>query len=148
MDIISTHFWLICGLWAGIGGGGYFRYQLKSNLDNHDLTVEEIDKFTRQYALWIFIPCLLLWLVQLSPGFESEAFFNLWPHPQKFIASTIQIIIWFVLLYWVFLKNGADLYSKYLLSIKSNLNIFASPSKIKPGSVLVVVSGIYALFIA
>ena len=146
MNIIFTHFWLICGLWCGFGGALYFRSRLKCNINESGFSLDEVNKFAKNYALWIFIPCLILWLLQMSSGFESDVNYLTWPTPQRIVALILQVIIWSALIYWVFFNDGAETLSKYLSAAHKYYNFIYSPLIIKLAVAIGVVGGVYALF--
>ena len=142
------YFWLICGLWCGVGGALGLRSRLRQAVSTGELSQEDVDVFCRRYALWILVPSVLLWLMQLSLESAANPEFIRWPHPQGTIAIAMVLFLWSALLYYVFARNGADELSLYLgAGRRGFLNPLSSPLGVKIVAVLVVVSGLSALLL-
>ncbi len=97
-------------------------------------------------ALWILVPSLLLWALQLSTGIEPGPMFPLWPSPQKYVAIAIQAVLWLALVYWVFARNGANTLSTFYGAGSKTPSFMHSPAAFKLGTVAVVLAGVAALF--
>jgi hypothetical protein len=143
---MPQYFWLACGLWCGVVGAGYARFAVRKNIEAGEFSREEVWSFTRGYALWIFLPCLALWLLQQSVGSDASPEYWKWPDRQKLAALALQIFTWAALLYWVFLNGGANTLSKYLQATKRSQSSFSSPIAIKIAAVAVVLAGLGALW--
>ena len=103
------------------------------------LSEHEVKAHTKGQALWIFIPCLILWLLQMSIAGEVSPGYFVWPAPQKYMAILLQFFVWAALIYWVFFNEGAETLAKFS-------NITGRPIVFKALAILVVLSGIFALF--
>jgi hypothetical protein len=125
-------------------GAVYTRLRLRKHVASGAFTEEEVKSFTRGLALWIFIPCLALWLLQQSAGADAPPEYLRWPAPQKAGALALQVFVWGALLYWVFVRDGANTLSRYLQAAWSKSS-FYSPIVFKLGAIAVVISGLAAL---
>ena len=143
---MSQFFWLLCGTWCGILGAAYTRFRLRKHVANGEFTKQEVESFTRGMALWIFLPCVALWLLQQSVGANAPPEYFKWSGIQKTLALALQIFLWVALLYWVFLCDGASTLSRYVQATKSSKSSFYSPVIFKVGAVLAVLAGLAALF--
>ena len=110
---MEQYFWLICGLWCGVGGGFFMWLRLRKHVRLGIFSEEDAKHFSKRMVLWILIPSLILWVLQLSIDSKATPQFLNWPSPQKQIAVGLQIFIHLALIYWVFLKNGANTLSMY-----------------------------------
>ena len=142
---MQQHFWLLCGLWCGLLGAGYARYQLRKGIEAGEFTKEEVRSFTFKTALWVLVPCLVLWFLQLSISSDSTPQYFLWPRPQRYLALALQVFVWAALLYWVFLRDGASTLSRYARAARRSESLFNSPLAIKLGAIAVVLAGTAAL---
>jgi hypothetical protein len=142
---MEQYFWLICGLWCGIGGGFFMWLRLRKYLMLGIFSEEDAKYFSKRMALWILIPSLILWVLQLSIGSKATPQFLNWPSPQKQIAVGLQIFIHLALIYWVFLKNGANTLSMYFGSGGKTLRFVYSPIAMKLITIAIVMSGFTAL---
>lgn len=146
MDIVFTHFWLICGLWAGGFGALSFRYKILKGDKFNEISREEVNTFSKGWAYAIILPCTILWLIQMSFGPNSQPFFTDWPSPQKWMALGVIILCWITLLYWVWLGSGANVLSRMtILANPRYPKYLLSPTTFKILSILVIASGIYSL---
>lgn len=136
------YFWLICGLWVGVGGALAIRGGLKKRIIAGEYSREEVDTFARQYALWIVVPSVLLWLLQVSTEPRGTFEFLGWPQPQKAAAVGMLVLLWGALAYYVFLRDGAERLARYL---GGPFSILHTPSMVKVVTVLVILSGVAAL---
>lgn len=107
---------------------------LSKKVNTGTLSQHEVKAYTKGLALWIFIPCLILWLLQMSISGQASPEYFIWPSPQKYIAILLQIFVWSALIYWVLFKAGAETLAK--LS-----NITSRPIIFKALAILVVLSG-------
>lgn len=142
---MTQHFWLICGLWCGIGNALFMRSRLQKHVARGEFPREGVTAFVKGLALWILVPCLSLWALQQSVGAEATPVFLAWPSPQRHVAVSIQIFLWSSLLYWVFLKGGARTLSTYY-GAGRNAAFMYSPTAFKLGALAAVVVGNIALF--
>ena len=141
------YFWLICGVWCGIVGAGYLRFLLRKKIEAGEFSREEVWSFTRRSALWIFLPCLALWLLQQSAGSDAALEYLKWPFPQRMAALALQAFVWAALLYWVFLKDGAKTLARYIQATSGRSRWSASPAAVKIGAIVVVAAGIGSFWI-
>ena len=146
IPFIVKHFWLFCGLFVGFGNAIYYRLKLRSNIRNGEFSQEEVNRFTRNFALWVLIPSLLFWGLQLSAGSEFAPIKDEWPKPQKYFVDGLQVFLWCVLIYYIFFKNGAEQFSRYLMATHKLFTSFYKPVALKIVTVFVVVSGAYTYF--
>jgi hypothetical protein len=121
------HFWIICGLWVGLGGAHMYRLPRRRDARIDGESKILLDRFARGWAIAILIPTTSLWLLQMSIGSDAPLDYTQWPDPQLTIALAIQIVCWCVIIYWIWFGNGANIlaevsrirgatYSKYLSS--------------------------------
>ena len=142
---ISQHFWLICGLWCGIGNGLYVWFRLRKKVAPGIFSEEDVVRFSKGLAFWILVPSLILWGLQLSIGTKSTPEFFRWPSPQKQIALALQVFVWSALIFWVFLRDGATTLSVYYGAVSRSPSFLHSPIAIKCGAVAAVLAGLFAL---
>ncbi len=143
---MTKHFWLICGLWVGIGGALFGYLKAKPLIITGKLSVIEVRGFLNGFALWILIPSILFWGLQLSVG-TNEIEFMVWPTPQKEIALTILISVWVALLGWTWFFGGAKTLSKYLPIIGVWPSFMLKEGVIKVMAILVVMAGYFGLVV-
>lgn len=146
MEIMQQYFWLICGLWCGAGGSLFTWLTLRRQVSADAIDREEIRSFAVRQALWILIPCVALWLLQQSVSGAIGPEFLGWPSPQRIIAKALAVFVWGALLYWIFLKNGAAILSKYSGALSSSPRFLTSPAAFKLMAIVVVLSGVSAMF--
>ncbi len=142
---MEQYFWLICGLWCGVGGGFFMWLRLRKHVRLGIFSEEDAKHFSKRMVLWILIPSLILWVLQLSIDSKATPQFLNWPSPQKQIAVGLQIFIHLALIYWVFLKNGANTLSMYFGSAHKTLRFVYSPIAMKLITIAIVMSGFTAL---
>jgi hypothetical protein len=138
------HFWLICGLWVGLGGALFGYFQAKPKIAVGDYVEDEVKRFLLSYALWIFVPSLLFWGLQLSANADPVDFLQ-WPTPQKEIALGVLFFVWGSLLIWTWAFSGAATLSKWLPLIGAWPNVLLQPTTIKTVVLLGVAIGIWSL---
>lgn len=142
---MNQFFWLICGVWCGLGGAFFTWQSFRKPIASGQLSHQEVMSFVKGMALWLFIPSMLLWGLQLSINSgASPEFFN-WPAPQKYLAVCIQMFVWFALIYWIFFNGGANTLSKLHGSVSKLPKFLHSPTAFKCLTVLIVLSGLFAL---
>lgn len=110
---MDSYFWLICGVWCGVFGAAFMRFGLRKAIAEGRISAREAAGFTWGTATWILLPCISLWLLQRSAGSRASIAYTDWPNPQRLIALALQAFIYGTLLYWVFVKNGAEVLSRY-----------------------------------
>jgi len=142
-----THFWLLCGIWAGLFGGIYNWFSLNNQRNAELFTRQRALTCSRNYAVAILTPCLALWLLQLSANIKSPNILADWPSLQRNIASVIIIICWAALLVWVNFWGGAKTLSDMMRATRpNNPEIFTSETAMRILSILVVISGSIGLW--
>jgi succinate dehydrogenase hydrophobic anchor subunit len=142
---LGQYFWLICGLWGGLGNGIFIWLSLRNKVTAGAFTKDELHRFVFQLALWILVPCLILWVTHISIDTNVPPEYWLWPYPQKLVAIALQVFIWLALLYWVFLNNGANILSKYYASSQNSKKIMLGPTAFKLLAAVMVLSSVFAL---
>jgi hypothetical protein len=142
---IAHYFWLICGLWCGLGNALFIWFSLRNKVATGAFTKQELARFVIRLGLWIFVPCLILWVTQISIGTDVTSEYWRWPSPQKLIAVALQIFIWFALLYWIFFNNGANTLSMYYAVSRDSKNSIIGPAAFKFFAAVMVLSGVFAL---
>jgi hypothetical protein len=145
---MSQHFWLLCGVWCGLGNGALIWFRRKRYVEAGLLSEEEVLSFARGTVLWLLVPCLLLWALQLSAGGDPSPEYWRWPLPQRCIAFALQAFVWLALAYWVFIRDGANTLSAYFGTGSKAPAFLHSPLAVKVGTIAVLVSGIVALLSA
>jgi len=141
MSLLFQHFWLLCGLWTGIGGYLYGKYKSKRFIAQGYLNERESNSLLVGYLISILVPSILFWLLSLSIAGSPSPDFSSWPNPQRNFASVLMFSCWALLLYWVFVGTGA-LKLKRLLMLTSNVpQSWLSPLVIKLFVVILVLVG-------
>ena len=142
-DLFTIHFWLICGAWVGGVGALYLRSRLRSNAESGGIEYAEIGRFCAGWFVAIMMPCAILWGAQLSAGSTFPEYLR-WPSPQKWIALGVNVICWMLLLWWVWLSNGANVLSKMFTAARPRYYpaFLYSTVAIKAFSVILVVAGV------
>lgn len=143
-----NHFWLICGLWCGLGNGAMIWFRRNKYVELGILSEEEIVGLAKRVAIWILVPCLILWAVQLSAGRNLTPEYWSWPAPQRYFAYGVQAIVWFALVFWVFVRDGADTLSAFYGVGSKGQKFLYSPAAIKFATILAIVGGSVAQFCA
>lgn len=131
MEQFFGFFWLICGIWIGLFGAAYLKYALGKRVLNREFTAEQVSSFALRYALWTFLPCLAMWLLQRSVGPNAPIEYAKWPDPQRLMAFGLQLFLWAAMLFWTFFKNGAQTLSQYARIASQTTSFFNSPGAIK-----------------
>ena len=146
-ELLGTHFWLLCGVWVGGLGSISVYFRLRKAVHIPEAERVTIARFSIGWFAAIMIPCVLLWLIQLSSGPAPNPDFFTWPMPQRWLALAINFACWTVLLWWVWLSNGAERLSELFLAFArpNQPRLIYSPGAIKLFSVLIILSGIYAI---
>jgi hypothetical protein len=149
MAFFNQYFWLICGLWVGVVGALYLRYQASKLPLPHGMSIQEVNRFAKGWAMAILTPSLLFWLLQLTIGVSSNPQLLSWPSPQKWIAIGLTIACWLALLYWVWLAAGATRLSQMASIWQAYLPEYVrTPTAFKILSLVVITSGVFSLAIA
>jgi hypothetical protein len=144
---MNEYFWLLCGLWCGIGGSIFAWFQLKKDVKSGEFSQAEVLSFVKGMAFWIFVPCLILWILQFSVSGVTQPDYMSWPSPQKYIALALQIFIWVALAGWVFFKNGAGTLSRFSVGFFNAPEFLRTSTAFKFYAVAIIISGFYAVFI-
>jgi hypothetical protein len=142
---MQQHFWLICGVWCGVFGAAYARFQLRKSIEIGEFTAAEARSFALSFGLWVFVPCCLLWGIQLSIGTPATPEYFRWPTPQRYLALVVQVFVWLALLYWVFVRDGAIKLSRVLRSSNQSTSWVYSPAAVRIGVAALVLAGVGAL---
>lgn len=142
---MEQFFWVFCGLWCGVGGSFFTWHRLKVQVETGAFTRVEIRQFAARQALWIFTPCIILWLLQTTISGGAGPEFLRWPYPQRMAAMAVVILCWGALLYWIFLRNGAETLSKYAGALSSSPRFWQTPTAFKLLAIMVVASGVFAI---
>ena len=145
---MSHYFWLFCGLWCGLGNGALIWFRRRKYVEGGLLTEEEVTSFAKGTVLWILVPSLMLWALQLSIGHEVSLEYWSWPSPQKQVAFGLQAFVWLALVYWVFLRAGANTLSAYFSTGSKAPSFLHSPTAMKIGTVAAPIAGMVALLSA
>lgn len=138
MDIMGEYFWLLCGLLCGVGGSMVARSRLSKGVESGEFSQEELTSFTRGMAFWIFIPCLIIFILQFSLEDATHPEYFLWPSPQKYIAVALEVFIHLSFAWWVLVKNWAQTLSKFGDGILSGPKFIRSPSAFKLYAIILV----------
>ena len=142
---LFTHFWLLCGAWVGGGGALFFRHRLRAAVAAGELESTSTAGFAKVWLAAIMIPCVILWLIQLSAGSASPHYLA-WPVPQKWLALGVNIVCWLLLLWWVWFAGGAQRLSKiFTVTWPRRPTFLNSAIGIKVVTLLVVLSGVFAV---
>jgi hypothetical protein len=145
---MSQHFWLLCGIWCGLGNGALIWFRRRKYVEAELLSEEQVASFAKGTVFWLLLPCLLLWALQQSSGGSSSPEYWRWPLPQRYGAFALQAFVWLALAYWVFVKDGANTLSAYFSVGSKSPAFLHSPLAMKMGTILTIVTGIIALLSA
>jgi len=137
-------FWLICGLWCGVGNGALI-WSRRKKYAELGLSEDEVARFARGTVLWILIPSLLLWGLQLSAGADLTPEYWRWPAPQRHMAIGLQIVVWLALARWVFVGDGAETLSAYARVGSRWGGFMNSPAAMKLWTAFGLIAGVVAL---
>jgi len=143
---LETNFWLICGLWVALGTFVVGKVKSKKLVDSGEFTKEEVNKYLLNFAIWISVPVLTFWVLQLSLGAGASFELLVWPMPQKFIAVSILISLWTYLLVWTLFLGGVKPLGRCLRLISNFPESMLSPTILKGIVILIVASGVASLF--
>lgn len=146
MSAIFEHFWLICGLWVGVGGYLYGQFKSRRIVMNGIMNRSEVNSLLKGYLACILIPSILFWVIGLSVAGPKTPFFNLWPNPQKILASIVLFSCWGLLLYWVLLGTGSSKLIKLSMLTSNMPRNWLTPSIIKIVTVIIVLVGVSSYF--
>jgi len=148
MSSILEFLWLFCAAWWIFTIFILWRPKLKKLSETSELSTNDILLFQKNIALAITIPCILLQIMQFFGGYKLPIFLlegkpiSIWG-----VASYgITFISWGLLLFWIWMKSGAE----YLSKFAPILNIPKNPRAIKYLIILflliVAASGIIKIF--
>jgi hypothetical protein len=144
--MIDQHFWLLCGVWVGVGNG-LLIWTRRGKLANEGvLTEDDVKRAAVTFSVSMLIPCALMWALQQSLGPDSNPLFINWPTPQKEIAFTLQVSAWVALLFWVFVRDGDKTLSTYMPELGNWPAFMSTPTAVKIGTLLTVLVGVVAIF--
>jgi len=139
------HFWLFCGIWLGLGSYVSGKFRARKLIGEGEISEYEAQAYLLRFSLWIFIPSVIFWLLQLSISTQVSVAFLSWPNPQKTIALSILIGLWGYLLVWSLFLGGAEPLAKCLRLTGNFPTFMLTPVTIKLIVILVVVSGVLSL---
>lgn len=140
------HFWLICGLWFGVANSLFIWQRLQKHVGNGTFSKKEASNFSLALALFVLVPMMIFWGLQLSAHNAPNPNFLTWPDPQKQVAIAFQVILWVAMVYWVFFKAGAQILSTYIGAGQSGWRhtLFFSPGAFKLMTLGTVANGVIA----
>jgi hypothetical protein len=121
--------WLLAGVVGGLGNALFFQWRLQQAVEARTLVRAEAQGFVRGFALWITVPCVAMWLLQMSVAGPAGLNYMAWPWPQKGLAIGIQGFVLVALAHWVFIRDGADVVARVLAAARRP--VFTSPGSIK-----------------
>ena len=139
---MDQFFWLMCGLWVGIGGVLLGKFKAKEYISSGEISTEEVNKLLKGYAISIMLPCILFWLIQLSIKADVSPSFTSWPNPQMIIAVILQLALMALLVTWVFFFNGSKSLSKLLPLIGRFPDFMMKETSIKIGVIFIAASNL------
>lgn len=139
-----VHFWLLCGLYTGLGGAVFLRITLRKHAADGRLDLASLNRFVLGWCIAILGPCFVLWLLSLSAGPPASPDYLSWGPPQKWIALGLNIACWVALLAWVWAGSGAAMLSRYLAPAFS-ASVLRTPTAIRALASLVVGAGMFAI---
>lgn len=145
MNLVDQHFWLFCGVFCGVFGALHIRRRLRRKADGVQFETDEVDRFAFGYGAWILLPCLGLWLLQLTTPTRGPVEYWRWPDTQRDLAFGIQLFVWIALLWWVWFRQGADTLSLYFGDGLGAPKVIWNPISIRLFSVVAVVGGALVL---
>ena len=119
-------------------------FKLKKGVESGEFSQAEVLSFVRGMAFWVFVPCLVLWVLQFSISGATQPDYLSWPSPQKYIALVLQFFIWIALVGWVLFKGGADTLSRFSEGFFNGPEIIRTPTAFKFYAIIMVLSGSYA----
>jgi len=143
---MNEFFWLICGVWCGIGGSIFAWFKLSKGIKSGEFSQAGVLSFVRGMAFWIFVPCLVLWILQFSVSGATQPNYLSWPSPQKYIALALQVFVWAALAGWVLFKDGADTLSRFSVGFFRGPKFMHTSAAFKFYAIAAILSGIYFVF--
>jgi hypothetical protein len=141
---MAPYFWLIFGIVNGVIGGLVIRYVLLKQVANGKLNANEVNSFSRNFILLIFLSSMAFWILQLSIGPDAPFEFFKWSGPQLILAWSVQLIIYLVILYWILISNGATKLSRFTRAIGKE-SLLNSPTAFKVLAIVMVSPGLLML---
>jgi len=143
---LLEHFWLLCGLVMGIGSFITGKVKSKKLIESGEYSKEEVDTYLKRFTLYIFVPSMIFWFLQMSIGAGAGVDFLSWPNPQKTTALFILIGLWGYLFVWTLFLDGAEPLSRCLRLVGDFPLSVLSPFAVKVLVCIVVISGVMSLF--
>jgi len=146
MNLFLKYFWII-GVGIGLINGYSFQRKIKTAILTDKSNESEIKNLVVGYYSALTIPFLLLQVLQILGKYNTSFYIFLLDFSNIYytLAFTVLISCWILLVYWVVLKNGAGLISKY----NSSFGNFPKDTKlIKLITILCVFGGIIAFIIS
>jgi hypothetical protein len=142
--VFQQHFWLLCGLWCGVGNSLFIWMRLRKQASAGVFTPQQANTFALVMGGVVLSAMLVFWGLQLSAVNAGNPNFLTWPNPQKQLALAWQVLLWGAMVYWVFFKGGADLLSSYIGAGHSGWKhkYFFSVNAFKVMTVGTVISGV------
>ncbi|MEY4764454.1 MAG: hypothetical protein RI907_1127 [Pseudomonadota bacterium] len=142
--VFLQHFWLLCGLWCGVVNSLFIWRRLQPHVSQGAFTRNEVNTFTVAMGSSVLLPMLVLWVLQQQAAQAPSPVFLTWSNPQKFQALGLQVALWCGLLYFVFLRNGAQVLSRFIgVGYKGWVyTLFFSPQSFRWMAIGTVVSGV------
>lgn len=139
------HFWLVCGLWVGVGGFLIGKYRSKELVAQGSITAQESNSLLSGWFLSILVPSLLFWFLTLSLDGPQNPDFVSWPDPQKSLALMLLFACWGLLLYWVFALEGSSKLAKLLVLTGNFPHRWLQPAVVKGLVLLTIAVGVTTL---
>ncbi|ABW67016.1 hypothetical protein [Desulfosudis oleivorans] len=143
MENLFKHFWILCGVWCGFGNAIYFRIRLQKSISEGKITKPEVNKFTLGLLLALFVPCIILWALQMISGPQATHDFETWRPVQRNIGFVVMVICWISLFLWVWFFKGAASLSKYYDLAGYNPKFINHPFVFKGLTLLLLVGALF-----
>ena len=145
-ELLYTFFWLFCGLWVGGLGAWQIHSKLKKHVESGRISSAERFQFVRGWFLAIMVPSVIFCLLQITAGSDLTPDYMTWPSPQKWMALSVNVFCWGLLLWWIWLRGGAEYLSR-LTTLEASRwqTIVLSKYSMRLLSLLIVASGLWAL---
>lgn len=143
--MLFKHFWILCGLWVGVGTFAYGKFKADSLIEQGSFTKAEVNRHLFTFMFCILVPCILFWVIQQTGTDIENPFFTEWPNPQRLFAIVLLWVCWFSLGTWVFFLKGAIPLAKTMALISNVPESFQNPSVVKVFVALILATGVVSL---
>ncbi|WP_442889240.1 hypothetical protein [Congregicoccus parvus] len=145
LQIIFEFFWLVCGVFVGVGNAAFFRSSLSSPIARGEISQSEANRFAIGVVGWITGPCLALWIIQRFLAASPDVDFRLWASPFNHVATGIVVAVWIAAFAWIWFFSGDQKLARIYTLARYQSFIWGKPFVFRIGIVLVILAGTLSL---